>query len=108
MSENATLETHHIDVIPARARHGKPWQQFAFWWGINVNVFNLVLGAVVVEIGLSFWWALIAIGVGTAVGALLIGLQPPRDRSSGCRRRSSRAASSGSTGPPSCSRACCC
>ena len=73
-SENATLETHHIDVIPARARHGKPWQQFAFWWGINVNVFNLVLGAVVVEIGLSFWWALIAIGVGTAVGALLIGL----------------------------------
>ena len=28
-----------------------------------MNVFNLVLGAVVVEIGLSFWWALIAIGV---------------------------------------------
>ena len=70
----ATVETHHIDVIPAEARHGTPWQQFAFWWGINVNVFNLVLGAVVVEIGLSFWWALIAIGVGTAIGALLIGL----------------------------------
>ena len=70
----ASMETHHIDVIPAEARHGKPWQQFAFWWGINVNVFNLVLGAVVVEIGLSFWWALIAIGVGTAVGALLVGL----------------------------------
>jgi nucleobase:cation symporter-1, NCS1 family len=68
------VETHHIDVIPAQARHGKPWQQFAFWWGINANVFNLVLGAVVVEIGLSFWWALIAIGVGTAVGALLVGL----------------------------------
>jgi NCS1 family nucleobase:cation symporter-1 len=68
------VETHHIDVIPAEARHGKPWQQFAFWWGANVNVFNLVLGAVVVEIGLNFWWALIAIGAGTAIGALLIGL----------------------------------
>jgi hypothetical protein len=27
------VETHHIDRIPDGARHGKPWQQFAFWWG---------------------------------------------------------------------------
>ena len=38
------VETHHIDMIPAGARHGKPWHQFAFWWGGNVNVFNVVLG----------------------------------------------------------------
>ncbi len=25
------VETHHIDMIPAAARHGKPWHQFAFW-----------------------------------------------------------------------------
>jgi nucleobase:cation symporter-1, NCS1 family len=68
------VETHHIDRIPAAARHGKPWQQFAFWWGGNVNVFNVVLGAVVVTIGLTFWWALIAIAVGTLIGALLIAL----------------------------------
>jgi NCS1 family nucleobase:cation symporter-1 len=68
------VENHHIDHIPAAARHGKPWQQFAFWWGANVNVFNVVLGAVVVEIGITFWWALIAIAVGTLVGALLIAL----------------------------------
>src|SRR3984957_1895656 len=68
------VETHHIDMIPAGARHGKPWHQLAFWWGGNVNVFNVVLGAVVVSIGLTFWQALIAIGTGTLIGAALIAL----------------------------------
>jgi NCS1 family nucleobase:cation symporter-1 len=68
------VETHHIDVIPQEARHGKPWQQFAFWWGSNVNVFNVVLGAVVIEIGLTFYWALISIAVGVLAGGLLVAL----------------------------------
>ena len=75
------VENHHIDMIPAGARHGKPWHQFAFWWGGNVNVFNVVLGGVTVSIGLTFWWALIAIAAGTLIGALLIALhatQGPR------------------------------
>src|SRR5579862_1726019 len=75
------VENRHIDHIPAGARHGKPWHQFAFWFGGNVNVFNVVLGAVTVSIGLTFWWALIAIATGTLIGALLIALhatQGPR------------------------------
>lgn len=75
------VETHHIDMIPAGARHGRPWQQAAFWAGANVNVFNVVLGGVVVSIGLTFWWAVIAIAVGTLAGALFIALhatQGPR------------------------------
>jgi purine-cytosine permease-like protein len=75
------VETHHIDVIPAAARHGKPWQQLFFWAGANVNVFNIVLGGVVVFIGLTFWWALIAIAVGALIGGLLVALhatQGPR------------------------------
>ena len=68
------VENHHIDMIPAGARHGKPWQQLVFWTGANVNVFNIVLGGVVVFIGLTFWWALLAIIVGTMLGALLIAL----------------------------------
>src|SRR5271154_2361414 len=77
------VENRHIDHIPAGARHGKPWHQFAFWFGGNVNVFNVVLGAVTVSIGLTFWWALIAIAAGTLIGALLIALhatQGPRAR----------------------------
>jgi purine-cytosine permease-like protein len=75
------VETHHIDVIPPGARHGGPWQQFFFWFGANVNIFNVVLGAVVVSLGLTFWPALIAIAVGTVFGAALIALhatQGPR------------------------------
>jgi purine-cytosine permease-like protein len=75
------VETRHIDVIPAGARHGGPWQQFFFWFGGNVNVFNVVLGALVITIGLTFWQALIAIGTGTLIGAALIALhatQGPR------------------------------
>jgi nucleobase:cation symporter-1, NCS1 family len=75
------VEMHHIDMIPAGARHGKPWQQAAFWAGANINVFNVVLGGVVVSIGLTFWWAIIAIAAGTLAGALFIALhatQGPR------------------------------
>jgi nucleobase:cation symporter-1, NCS1 family len=75
------VESRHIDHIPAGARHGKPWHQFAFWFGGNINAFNVVLGAVIVSIGLSFWQSLIAIATGTLIGALLIALhatQGPR------------------------------
>jgi NCS1 family nucleobase:cation symporter-1 len=68
------VENRHIEYIPPGARHGKPWQQFVFWFGGNVNVFNVVLGGITVSIGLTFWWALIAITTGTLVGALLIAL----------------------------------
>src|SRR6516164_8806715 len=75
------VENRHIDHIPAGARHGKPWHQFAFWFGSNVNVFNVVVGAVTVSIGLTFSQSLIVIAVGTLIGALLIALhatQGPR------------------------------
>jgi NCS1 family nucleobase:cation symporter-1 len=75
------VEKHHIDMIPVGARHGKAWQQAAFWAGANWNVFNVVLGGVLVAIGLTFYWAVIAIAVGTLVGALFVALhatQGPR------------------------------
>jgi nucleobase:cation symporter-1, NCS1 family len=75
------VEYRHIDHIPAAARHGRPWHQFVFWFGGNINVFNVVLGAVIVSFGLTFWQSLIAIAAGTLAGALLIALhatQGPR------------------------------
>jgi nucleobase:cation symporter-1, NCS1 family len=69
------VEKHHIDMIPVGARHGKPWHQAAFWAGANWNVFNVVLGgALVAFVGLTFYWAVIAIAAGTLVGALFIAL----------------------------------
>ena len=68
------IESHHIDIIPDDERHGRVWHQFTLWLGGNTNIFNVVLGGVVVSFGLSFYWALIAIAVGTCIGALLIAL----------------------------------
>jgi NCS1 family nucleobase:cation symporter-1 len=68
------IEEHHIDIIPDNERHGRVWHQFTLWLGANTNIFNVVLGGVVVSFGLTFWWAFIAIVVGTAIGALLIAL----------------------------------
>ena len=68
------VENRHIEYIPPGARHGKPWHQFFFWAGANFNVFNVVLGGITVSIGLTFWWALTAITIGTLIGALLIAL----------------------------------
>ena len=75
------VEKHHIDMIPVGARHGKAWQQAPFWAGANWNVFNVVLGGVLVAIGLTFYWAVIAIVAGTLAGALFVALhatQGPR------------------------------
>lgn len=78
MGEDSTvlrgIEEHHIDIIPDDERYGKVWNQFTFWFGGNVNVFNLVLGGVLVSMGLGLYWALVAIVVGTCIGALLIAL----------------------------------
>ena len=75
------VEANHVNPIPASQRHGAPWQQFALWAGFNGNAFNVVLGAVLVPLGLTFWWAVIAVVSGTAAGVLLIALhatQGPR------------------------------
>jgi nucleobase:cation symporter-1, NCS1 family len=77
----AHVEAHHIDIIPPGQRTDRAWKQGPFWFGGNVNIFNVVLGGVVVVIGLSFWQALAAIIAGTSLGALLIALhatQGPR------------------------------
>ena len=99
------VENRHIDHIPAAARHGKPWQQFVFWFGGNVNVFNVVLGGVARQHRAD----------------ILVGARRDRDRHAdrgaadrparhpGAQARraadaSSPAASSASTGRRSCSR----
>jgi NCS1 family nucleobase:cation symporter-1 len=104
----ALVEAHHIDIIPPGQRTDRPWLQFPFWVGGNVNIFNVVLGGVVVVIGLPFWWALIAITIGTMLGALLIALHATQGPRTGVRRWCSPSRSSGSTGSRSCTARWCC
>jgi NCS1 family nucleobase:cation symporter-1 len=69
----ARMEIRSIDHIPDAERHGKVRDQFTLWFGLNANIFPLILGGVLVFIGLSFWWACIAIVLGTTIGLILVG-----------------------------------
>jgi len=75
------LEGHHIDVIPASERHGRPRDQIPVWLAANTTVVNFVLGGLMVVLGLNLFWAIIAVLIGNILGALLTGLhamQGPR------------------------------
>jgi nucleobase:cation symporter-1, NCS1 family len=69
----AQIEVRSIDYIPPEERHGRIRDQFTLWFGNNANIFNVVLGGVVVLLGLSFSWACIAIVFGVVIGLFLVG-----------------------------------
>jgi NCS1 family nucleobase:cation symporter-1 len=77
----AEIEVRSIDHVPADERHGKLSGQFTFWFAATMNIFNIVLGGVAVYLGLNFFWACVAIVLGTIVGLLFVGfhaIQGPR------------------------------
>ncbi|MFD9902804.1 purine-cytosine permease family protein [Streptomyces sp. NPDC059063] len=58
------VETHGIDPIPDRERHGHPRRLFSVWAAANVNYLSLVIGGTLVLMGLTLWQALGVIVVG--------------------------------------------
>jgi NCS1 family nucleobase:cation symporter-1 len=75
------IEVRAIDHVPAAERHGRVGDQFTLWFGLNANIFNVVLGGVLVIMGLDFAWACAAIVLGVLIGLSLVGLhaiQGPR------------------------------
>jgi NCS1 family nucleobase:cation symporter-1 len=69
----AGIEVRSIDQIPTEERHGRVRDQFTFWFGINANLFQVVLGGVAVLMGLDVLWASLAIVVGVVLGLTLVG-----------------------------------
>jgi nucleobase:cation symporter-1, NCS1 family len=69
----AQIESRSIDHIPPEERHGRIRDQFTLWFGLNANIFPVVLGGVVVFMGLGFLWACIAIVLGVIIGLVLVG-----------------------------------
>jgi NCS1 family nucleobase:cation symporter-1 len=80
-AKGTVIESHHIDIIPASDRTGRPRDQFTLWFAANTNVLNFVLGGLAIAFGLNLFWALAAIVVGNVLGAGLTSLhawQGPR------------------------------
>ncbi|MFZ0667923.1 MAG: cytosine permease [Acidimicrobiales bacterium] len=65
------IESHHIDIIPDSDRQGKPRDQFTLWFAENCNPVNFILGGLAIVLGLNLFWAILAIVIGTALGAAL-------------------------------------
>jgi nucleobase:cation symporter-1, NCS1 family len=77
----AQIEARSIDQIPPEERHGRVRDQFTLWFGLNANIFPVVLGGVVVLLGVDFLWACITITLGIVIGLTLVGfhaIQGPR------------------------------
>jgi nucleobase:cation symporter-1, NCS1 family len=69
----AQVEVRSIDHVPLGERHGRIRDQFTLWFGNNADIFNVVLGGVLVLMGLDLAWAAVAIVLGTAIGLFLVG-----------------------------------
>lgn len=65
------IETHGIDYIPDEDRHSNPMNIFWILIGANLTFGLIVLGALPVSFGLSWWSAFSSIIVGDLLGALL-------------------------------------
>src|SRR5690606_21301210 len=66
-----TIEVRGVDYIPRRERHSRPrnlaWAMFGPQFGFG----NMFFGSLAIVFGLSWWSAVTAIAVGTAVGSAI-------------------------------------
>jgi nucleobase:cation symporter-1, NCS1 family len=75
------IEQRSIDYVPPTERHGKVRDQFTVWSAANATALNIFFGSLAILLGLNFVWAIVAIVLGTVVGALMTSfhaLQGPR------------------------------
>ncbi|WP_152186282.1 purine-cytosine permease family protein [Segeticoccus rhizosphaerae] len=75
-SQERTLTVEHrsIDYIPPDERHGKPESLFNVWFAANMQVTAIVTGALLIVIGLSLPWAILAALIGVAAGTIFMAL----------------------------------
>jgi purine-cytosine permease-like protein len=65
------IEGHGIDLIPDEKRHGRPWELFPIWFGMNVVFTNLLVGGLLVVIGLPLAVAFVIAIVGNLAWGLV-------------------------------------
>ncbi|WP_321801045.1 cytosine permease [Caballeronia sp. J97] len=72
---NASLiERRSIDYIPDAERHGNLFSQFTLWFGANLQVTAVVVGALAVVLGGDVFWSLIGLFIGQVIGGAVMAL----------------------------------
>ena len=78
------VEPGGAEFIPLRERHGRPRQLFWTWTSPNFEFATVFVGVLAVgAFGLSFWQAVLAIVVGTALGSISMGFLSARGPGAG-------------------------
>ncbi|MFF2856369.1 purine-cytosine permease family protein [Peribacillus sp. NPDC058002] len=66
------VEERSIEYIPENERHGKAKDLFPIWFGANMNITTLVSGSLPIMLGLNLFWSVIAIVIGSLIGAIFM------------------------------------
>jgi NCS1 family nucleobase:cation symporter-1 len=67
------VETHGIAPVPAGNRYGTAGRLFTVWFAPQINLTVVFSGTLAVALGLGFWLGLLAMVIGTVLGALVVG-----------------------------------
>lgn len=66
------VEHRSIDFIPDEERHGKARDLFGVWFGGNMCLTNITVGAAVLALGLNVFWAIVAVVLGNVIGGIFM------------------------------------
>lgn len=72
MAKSIQLETHSIDFIPLKARHGKASDLFFLWFGANAQMAVVTTGILTIYPHFAFFWAAMGIVVGSLLGSIFM------------------------------------
>ncbi len=67
-----SVEMHGIAPVPSDQRYGTPARLFTVWFAPQINMAGVFSGALAIVLGLGFWLGLLAMVIGTALGAVIV------------------------------------
>ena len=67
-----SVETHGIAPIPEDQRYGTPSRLFTVWLAPQINMTGVFSGVLPIVLGLGFWRGLLAMAIGTVLGAQFV------------------------------------
>jgi NCS1 family nucleobase:cation symporter-1 len=68
-----SVESHGIAPVDAGQRYGTPRRLFTVWFAPQINMSCVFIGALIASLGLGFWRSILAMVIGTVLGALVVG-----------------------------------
>ena len=72
MANKQLVERHTIDYIPLAERRGKVWHLWPVWFAGDAHLATLAVGVIGIALGGNFFWTMVAIIAGSALGTFFM------------------------------------